>query len=260
MTDGDAMDGDTMGGTEGGSGALERGGGLAMWRQIAEALAADIGSGALGEGARLPTEPQLAARFGVNRHTVRRAVAELSERGLVRVEQGRGTFVHEHVLDYLIGRRTRFSEIVSAQNRQAGGRLLSGGTGSAHPAAARELGIAPGDPVVWLETLREVDGRPLVIGSHVLPLNRFPTFLDLYRDEGSISRVLERCGIADYERKVTRVTARMPDAEEAAALRQPRNRPVLVTESVNVDAAGRPVEYGISRFASDRTQIVFARD
>ena len=40
-------------------------------------------------------------------------------------------------------------------------------------------------------------------------------------------------------------------------LSQPGNRPVLVTESVNVDLEGRPTEYGIARFASDRMQIVF---
>ena len=58
-------------------------------------------------------------------------------------------------------------------------------------------------------------------------------------------------------RKVTRVTARMPDAEEVANLRQASSRPVLVVESVNVDGDGRPVQFTRSRFAGDRTQLVF---
>jgi GntR family phosphonate transport system transcriptional regulator len=51
--------------------------------------------------------------------------------------------------------------------------------------------------------------------------------------------------------------ARLPDADEARLLQQPKNRPVLVTESVNVDANGKPIEYGVARFAADRVQIVF---
>lgn len=236
---------------------LERGTGYAMWRQIAQALAEEIESGRLSEGARLPTEPQLAARFAVNRHTVRRAVGELAERGLVRVEQGRGTFVQEHVLDYLVGRRTRFSEIVSGQNRQSGGTLLDAAVEPASAAVARELEIARGAQVVRLETLRELDGRPLARATHYFPAARFPDLIALHRREGSISKALAASGVADYERKVTRVTARLPETADARSLRQPGNRPILVTESVNVDRAGRPVEFGIARFASDRMQIVF---
>ncbi len=227
-----------------------------MWRQISESLAGQIQSGALAEGARLPTEPQLAERFGVNRHTVRRAMSDLAERGLVRIEQGRGTFVQEHVLDYLVGRRTRFSEIVSAQNRQAGGRLLGSAREAAPGQVARDLDIAPGAQVLRLETLRELDGRPLAVGTHYFPAARFPRLVDHYLETGSITRALAGSGVADYERKVTRVTARMPEAADARLLQQPNTRPILVTESVNIDSEGRPVEFGLTRFASDRTQIV----
>ncbi|WP_235830044.1 phosphonate metabolism transcriptional regulator PhnF [Algihabitans albus] len=239
------------------AGELEREAGVAVWHQIAATLVAEIESGALAEGSRLPTEPALAVRFGVNRHTVRRAIAHLTDRGLVRVEQGRGTFVSEHVLDYLVGRRTRFSEIVTAQNRQTGGRLLEGTLETARAAVARELGLRRGARVVHLETLRDLDGRPLALGTHYFSAARFPDMIELYRQEGSITKALVRCGLADYERKTTRVTARLPEAADARLLRQPGNRPVLVTESLNVDAEGRPVEFGITRFASDRMQVVF---
>ncbi|WP_309139727.1 UTRA domain-containing protein [Siccirubricoccus sp. G192] len=60
----------------------------------------------------------------------------------------------------------------------------------------------------------------------------------------------------DYRRLVTRITSRMPTPEEAALLQQSRNRPVLVTEAVNVDPAGLPVEVGFGRYAAGRMQIV----
>src|SRR5215472_9448661 len=82
--------------------AIERGSGVTLWRQIAERLSRDLLSGVLKPGDRLPTELDLASRYAVNRHTVRRAVAALADQGYLRVEQGRGTFVAEHMLDYVL--------------------------------------------------------------------------------------------------------------------------------------------------------------
>ena len=126
--------------------ALARGQGIALWRQIAGTLEKEIAGGDLSPGARLPTEADLSARFGVNRHTVRRAMEELKSRGLVRIEQGRGSFVAEDVLDYPVGPRTRFSETIRRQNREPQGRILrleempaDGGGGGAQ-AAPRPAG------------------------------------------------------------------------------------------------------------------------
>jgi GntR family phosphonate transport system transcriptional regulator len=236
---------------------IERERGVALWRQIEERLAEDIAAGVYAAGSRLPTEPELAARFGVNRHTLRRAMSELEKRGVVRVEQGRGSFVQEHVLDYFVGRRTRFSEIVSQQNRRPGGRLLRAAEEAASAAVARALKIPSGAIVHRLTTLSEVDGRPMTVADHYFPKARFPDFIGVYAESGSITKALTRLGVGNYERKWTRVLARMPDAEEAEYLKLSRNRPLLVTEALNVDSEGGGVEYGISRFAADRTQIVF---
>jgi GntR family phosphonate transport system transcriptional regulator len=236
---------------------LERNIGVALWNQIEQVLTEEIEAGLLRAGERLATEPQLAERFGVNRHTVRRAVAQLAERGLVKVEQGRGSFVAEHVLDYLIGRHTRFTDLVNRQNRNPGGGFLFAAQVEAEGTVAEALKVAPGTALHHLETLGALDDRPISVGTHFFPAQRFPDLVEIYQREGSITRTLTHFGCGDYERRITRVTARIPDASDAELLRQARNRPVLVTESVNVDAAEVPVEYGIARFAADRFQIVF---
>src|SRR3546814_709974 len=87
-------------------------------------MADESRTGQWDEGARLPTEAELASRIRVNRHTLRRAIGGLVDRGLVRVEQGRGIFVRENVLEYLVGRRTRFTENVRRVNRSPGGRAV----------------------------------------------------------------------------------------------------------------------------------------
>lgn len=235
---------------------LDRGSGLALWRQIANVIAAAIAAGQHAPGERLPTESELSARFAVNRHTLRRAMEHLESQGLVRVEQGRGSFVAEDVLDYPLGPRTRFSEIIQRQGREPQGRLLRLAEIAAEPRIAELLELRKGARVVLAERLAMADGRPVALGAHHFPAARFGRIAALLRQDPSITRALAACGVADYRRLVTRITARMPMPEEAEALQQSRARPVLVSESVNVDAEGRPVDATLTRYAAGRAQLV----
>ena len=111
--------------------------------------------------------------------------------------------------------------------------------------------------MVLIESLGLADGVPVSLGSNHFPHRRFPDLIAAYRESGgSITWALRRLGVEDYTRRLSRVIARLPTAAEAEALRQPRAQPVLVTESVDVDAEGRPIRYGIARFAGERVQLV----
>jgi len=231
--------------------------GVARWRQIAETLAGEVSQGRFAEG-RLPTEPALAARFAVNRHTIRRAVAALAEQGLLRVEQGRGTFVAEQLVDYVLGRRTRFSANLQAQGREPGHRLLSVATMAADAATARDLGLRRGALVVEIEIIGDADGVALSYGIHRFPAKRFAALPAHFAETGSITAALRRCGVADYTRKLTRLLARLPSEREARHLAQPANRAVLQSEAVNIDAAGVAIQRSLVVFAGDRVQMVVA--
>ena len=228
-----------------------------LWRNIAEALQRDIRQNVLKPGDRLPSEQALVARFGVNRHTVRRAIAALSELGVLRAEQGRGTFVQTDRIDYQITRRTRFSASMRAQERETGGTLLDAREERADAKAARALSIATGAPVMVLELLRSADGFPVAIGLHVFAKQRFPQILADYEQTYSITEALAAAGVADYVRGRTQVSTRLPTPEEARLLQVPKTRPLLVTEAVNLDLDGTPVEFGIACFPGDRVQLVF---
>ncbi|WP_338668777.1 phosphonate metabolism transcriptional regulator PhnF [Pseudodesulfovibrio methanolicus] len=235
---------------------LTRGNGVALWRQIHAQLEAAISSGRFGPGDRLPSENSLSVEFGVNRHTIRRALSVLEEDGLIRVEQGRGSFVREPVIHYPVSRRTRFSENLSRQRRTPGNILLQAVDTEAEPRVAEALGIEPGEVVTRITSAGEADGRRISYSTAFFPKTLFPGMVRVYRELKSVTRTLEYFGVSDYSRKQTRIIARMPTGEEAGELRQPRNRPVLVTESVNVDETGVPVEFGVCLFASDWVQIL----
>ena len=231
--------------------------GVALWRQILGHLQRDIDSGALPPGARLPTEAELSREFGVNRHTVRRALEELSRGGVVRVEQGRGSFVAEDVLDYAVEPRTRFSEWIRRHNKEPSGRILQLKDTTADSRVAAGLGLRSGARVVLLQRLGLADATPVSLTSHYFPAARLPGLLEALRAAPRITEALQAAGVSDYMRQMTRVTARLPNPEEAELLRTGRSRPLLVAENVNVDRAGAVVEFAVGLYPTPRVQIVF---
>lgn len=242
------------------SGPVSRDSGDPLWRQVEAALTEAIRSGAIQPGMQLPTEFSLAAQFAVNRHTIRRALANLEAESLIRVERGRGTFVHENVIDYQVSKRTRFSENLRRQNREPSGAILDCGERPAPQVVARALGLEDGEPTIWMRHLSQADGRPISVADHYFPQRRFEGFLEIYRQRKSITATHAYFGVFDYIRKSTRITARMPTVEEAELLKQPKNRPVLVTEALNIDTEGTPIEYGATAFNGEIVQLVVSSD
>jgi len=239
---------------------LERGAGVAIWRQVASRLQDDIEAGRLEANDRLPTELALAEQFRVNRHTVRRAIAVLAEQGLIRVEQGRGAFVEDVVIDYPLRHRTSFSTNLLEQGREPDHLFIGVDDIRADQRLATGLGLRRGTKLLVSRTVGLADGVPVSVGMSVFPHARFPGLGDLLRQEKSISKALAGLGLADYRRRETRILTRMPTAEEARHLKQPVSHPVLVTEAVDVDLDDRPIRLGITCFAGTRVQITVGED
>jgi GntR family transcriptional regulator, phosphonate transport system regulatory protein len=237
--------------------ALNHQPGEARYRQIAMELERELA--ATGKaGTALPPEPELAARFGVNRHTLRRAVDELVNVGLVERRHGRGVFILRNPIAYPIGSTTRFTSTVACLGHTADSRLVRKQLIPAQGGVAKRLGLQTGDPVVWIETVRLADSVPLVLIGHFLPATRFPGLLEAY-DGGSLHGLL----LANYGTQLARqeslVTAALPLGDDAELLSMPRNRPVLRVKTINrIVDDGTPGEYALSRFRADRVQLQFA--
>lgn len=243
------------------AGGVERGAGVAVWRQIEQQLASEIAASGFGENGRLPSESELAKRFGVNRHTVRRAMLGLAAQGLVSVEQGRGTFVQPGAIDYTIGRRTRFTENLREQGHAARGTVLAADTVKAEPKVAKALALRTGTLVYRIESLHAADGVPLTHARAWYPAARFAGLPDaLERTDGQFSAALAEYGVVDYARRWSRIGSMLPDAETARRLNINRQQPVLWVENVDVDSEGVPIKYGITNFAADRVQLYVEQD
>jgi GntR family transcriptional regulator, phosphonate transport system regulatory protein len=238
------------------SAPLERNVGLTAWRQIADRIEADIAGGLVKPGEKLPGEMQFAQRFGVNRHTVRRALANLASRGLVRATQGGGTFVEAKPLPYTIGRRTRFSELMAQVGREARGELIRSTETVADADVAEALGVQLGAPVLELVTLNRADDVPISMAWTWLPLPRFAGIDTTYRQTGSLTRAYARHEVSDYSRMSTRISARIANTAEAAHLELSPGRVLLVIDSINVNQYGHRIQVTRSLFSADRVDLV----
>jgi GntR family phosphonate transport system transcriptional regulator len=236
--------------------AEKTGAGVALWRRIADELERAIATGSFVPGTKLPGELDIAKRFGVNRHTVRRAIAALAARGLVRAERGSGTYVEVRRLAYPIRARTRFSEIVGATGRAASGRLVAETVEKADAEISGRLKLKCGTQVVRIELLRHADRVPICAATSWLPARRFAGAAEVYATTQSLTQTLARFGVQDYARQSTRVTAAVVDAADALRLEIAPGRPILMVDSVDADGGGCPVLTTRARFAADRIELM----
>ncbi|MBP2463076.1 GntR family phosphonate transport system transcriptional regulator [Rhizobium sp. PvP014] len=235
---------------------VQRQSGVALWRQIADRIRTAIANGDYDATGKVPPEISLAAEFGVNRHTVRSALAALAQEGIVRAVQGRGTLIErKERLNFPISRRTRFSEGIGDQAKEKEGLLLAASEEPATPDLASRLQLAVGAAVIRLETLRKADRRPVSRATAWFPADRFSGIAEAYRESGSITAAFAAIGLTDYLRVSTEVTAVHADSGDLADLELSPGAIMLVTRALNADPDGVPVQYAISRFPADMVQF-----
>ena len=151
-------------------------------------------------------------------------------------------------------------EGVLAAGRAPEKRILMLQTRAASPQEAEALGLREGARVHVYEGLSLSDEVPIALFRSVFPAERLPRMLDALRETGSVTAAFAAHGIDDYTRARTEITAKPADATLAAQLRLSPGAPILRSVGVNVDARGRPLEYGRTWFAGDRVTLTLGDD
>jgi GntR family transcriptional regulator len=231
--------------------------GTTVHGQIEDWLADAIAAGRLNPGDRLPTEHDLAAWLGVSRMTLRHALGELAQRGLVTraVGRGGGTFVAEAKLEQDLTTLAGFSEQLRRHGKVAGARVLAAGSIPASAAAAAALELGQGEPVIEVRRIRLADGRPIVIEHSQFPAAVFPGLLDC-RLDGSLYELLEeRYGQRPHRARES-LEPVIAGVREAEALEVDEGAPLMLVERTAYSVTGRPLEFARDRFRGDRTKVV----
>ena len=230
---------------------LERDGDGPRYREIAKALHAELLKGAWRPGEQIPTEPELERRFGVSRGTLRAAVAELVQAGLLQRQAGRGTFVLSPQFTRSFGayfgfeRRDRPGPI-AFETACLEKKLIAAG-----PRQARALGLASGARLGYVRRLRVHEGEPFLVEDSFFP----PAVWERIRAADFTETAL-------YEHLRERFDLHMLSAEEyltaepvaadvAALLQLEPGAPALCVERTTLTFDDAPAEFRLSVGRSD---------
>lgn len=234
---------------------IDRSSAIPLWHQIATILEKEVYSSEVKPGEQFSTTSVLSDRFQVNRHTVRQALASLSDKGLIRTEKGYGIIIEEHAVDYAIGKKTRFSENLLKSNIEPSHDLINAFEAAAPDHVAEALKMKSGSKIAVVETVGFADDSPISVSSNYIPLKRFPDFIKVYKAEMSMTRSFKLLGVEDYSRKWSKILTRLPSSEDARWLKQPQSQPILCVESVDVDKNLKPIVFHDVHFGGGRVQL-----
>jgi GntR family phosphonate transport system transcriptional regulator len=222
---------------------------MALYRKIATQLRDEIIS-QYSAGDLLPPESRLADRFSVIRHTVRRAIDELVQDGLVRRYQGLGCKIVQTPIDYALHDRAAFSHNLNQIGLGLETEVLRSVVTTLPATLAQQLDVSPDTRIHELKTRRLIEGEPVCLIRHYLfglPEGALSAF-----EGGSLHQYLRENWGIDLRRGTTRLRARMPTFEECGQLSITRGVPVMEVHTRNhCRRTDELREYSIARSRSD---------
>jgi DNA-binding GntR family transcriptional regulator len=221
---------------------LDRSSALPLYFQVAQHLEAVIARGDLEVGDRLDNEIALAERWGLSRPTMRQAIADLVDKGLLVRRRGVGTTVVSRKVQRPVQLTSLFEDL-RASDQQPSTEVLTLETVPAADAVAGRLGVPAGTDVVHVERLRCARGVPLAVLRNWLPLRVGAALTRESLEHQGLYECM-RAGGTHVRAAEQRIGARAASAAEARLLDRRRGAPLLTMERVASDQQGRPVEWG----------------
>jgi DNA-binding GntR family transcriptional regulator len=220
---------------------LERSGPIPLYFQVAQKIEAAIMDGELPAGSRLENEVALGDRLGLSRPTVRRAIQELVDKGLLVRRRGIGTqVVHGQVTRGV--ELTSLFEDLTRSGKKPSTKMLEVKEVKADNKMAEILAVAVGSPILYVKRLRLADNVPVSILENWLPAD----FVDLDHDamiEHGLYQLLRSRGVNIRVAK-QRIGARKSTTLESKLLEIDKNSAVLTMDRTAYDNSGRAVEFG----------------
>jgi len=220
---------------------LDRSGPIPLYYQIAQRIEKAILNGNLQAGARLENEVSLAERLGLSRPTVRRAIQDLVDKGLLVRRRGIGTqVVHGQVTRGV--ELTSLYEDLSRSGQKPSTKILEYKTVKADSKVAEKLGIEIGSDVLYLRRLRFADNVAVSIMENWLP-NEFLDITEVELNQHGLYQILRSRGVTIRVAK-QRIGARKASQRESADLEIEKQASLLSMDRTAYDNSGRAVEFG----------------
>jgi len=235
---------------------LDRRSGIPLYHQIEQRLLEQIQSGELEPGKPLPSIQQIAALMGVSQMTVRQAVRELSELGVIYSRQGKGTFISGIKLERDFRQVLSFTEETQARGATPSSKVLSFRIQPPSPEAMEALGLGESEKVFLLRRVRYGDSVPMAIESSCLPVRLCPGLMETFDPTTSLyDELAEQFGVQFMVTDEV-VEVGKASAEDAHLLEIAPQSPVFLFTRVSYLENGTPAEHVKSVYRGDRYKVV----
>src|SRR5258705_5954222 len=227
-----------------------------LYARVESVLAASIADGSLPPETQLPPEEGLIERFKVSRTTVRKAIQNLIERGLVEVRRGKGTFVTQPKITEELTDLAGFVEDMQALGRNPTARLLDKRIVAADEAVAHHLAVAPGTMVVRLRRVRLPDGVAMPFDETYLPRDIGEKVAGNDLEAEPVFALLEDKYDTPLVEAEYKLEAAAADPLAAEALQVPAGSPIFLIERTSYTTGNRPVDYERLHYRGDLIRFV----
>ncbi|WP_027953874.1 GntR family transcriptional regulator [Halobacillus kuroshimensis] len=228
---------------------------LPMYYQIEEFLKLEINEGAFHPGDMIPSERELSERFQVSRMTVRQAVSNMVNDGILYREKGRGTFVAEKKIEQPLKGLTSFTEDMKLRGMSSSSRLLSFDVMQAPQDIASKLNLEDDGDVYAVKRIRFAEKQAMAVETSFLPVSLLP---DLTEEivHGSMYEYLENVLDLRISHARQEIEARAADEKESEDLQIEAHSPVLHIERCSYLDNRVPFEVVKSTYRADRYKFI----
>jgi DNA-binding GntR family transcriptional regulator len=220
---------------------LDRSGPIPLYYQIANRLEQAILDEKLPAGSRLENEVALGNRLGLSRPTIRRAIQELVDKGLLVRRRGIGTQVVHGKVTRNVALTSLFEDL-ERTGQKPETEVLAAAVDTADAKLAEALGVAVDSPTLHIKRLRKADGVPLAILENFLPEDFTDLDIDALRQHG-LYQLLRGRGVTMRVAK-QRIGAREASGPESEILDVRKGGALLTMSRTAFDISGRAVEFG----------------
>lgn len=229
-----------------------------LYKQLKDLLLGDIKEGRLKANQRIPTELELSQQFQISRMTVRKALAELVDEGVLAKKQGKGTFVQEEKMTEDLSSPNSFTHLCRRNGKEPGGRTLKFTLQEARERDRRSLQLADNEQVIRVERVRTADNVPVMLENLYFP-GHLKNILTENLNDVSLYQILkEKYGLYSGN-SVMEISVCEATPEEASVLEIKTGKPCLLMEEIVYDQYNKPLHRTKSVLRGDKFKYISPR-
>lgn len=227
-----------------------------LYERVKAAISEDIKAGKYTPGTKIPPEPELERIYDVSRITIRRAVTELCQEGVLNKQQGSGTFVSEPILHRcIVGGKVfeGFTQTCLANGAKPGARLIKCELLPANEAESKCLKLPNGAVLIHVQRVRTANDVPIYMENMYMPYEGFASLLEMDLNNTSIFRSMERAGGRSPASVAYRaISLAKAEADQAAELGIAVGEAMFLMKVIYTDAKGEPLCIGRQYYVGTR--------